>query len=75
MMLSLHPELVNQDAAEPGFLEELTEDFVERIMREGMRSITPNGILGDARGMSAEIGDRLIEATSDLIAEYFQQSS
>jgi len=75
MMLSLHPDLVNQDAAEAGFLEELTEDFVERIMREGMRSITPNGILGDARGMSAEIGDRLIDATSDLIADHFQQAS
>lgn len=75
IMLCLHPDLVNQDAAEAGFLEELTPDFVERIMREGMRSITPNGILGDARGMSTEIGDRLIKATTDMIVEHFQQSS
>ncbi len=75
IMLCLHADLVNQDAAEAGFLEELTEEFVVRIMRDGMRSITPNGVLGDARGMSVEIGDRLIEATSDMIAEHFQQSS
>ena len=75
IMLCLHPNLVNEDAADAGYREELSEDLVKRILREGMSSITPNGILGDARGMSVEIGDRLIEATSDMIAEHFQQSS
>ena len=73
LMLCLHPELVDQQAAEAGFLEELSEEFVERILREGMRSITPNGILGDARGMTTEIGEQLIVATSDMIAEQFRQ--
>ena len=73
IMLCLHPDLVNKGAAEAGFLEELSEDLVERIMREGMSGITPNGILGDARGMSKEIGERLIAVTSDMIADQFRQ--
>lgn len=73
IMLCLHPDLVDQDAGESGFLGELSEEFVVRIMREGMKSITPNGILGDARGMSVEIGELLIAATSDMIAEQFRR--
>jgi creatinine amidohydrolase len=73
IMLCLHPHLVNQDAAEAGFMEELSEDLFKRIMREGMSGVTPNGILGDARGMSVEIGEQLIAATSDMIAEQFRQ--
>jgi creatinine amidohydrolase len=69
IMLCLHPELVDQDAADLGFTSELTQDLVERIMSEGMKSVTPNGILGDARGMSEEIGEKLIAATSDMIAD------
>lgn len=72
MMLALHPGLVDEAAAEAGLVGDLSQDLVERIMREGMKSITPNGILGDARGMSKEIGERLISATSDMIAEQVQ---
>lgn len=75
IMLCLHPELVDQDSADVGFTSELTQDLVERIMLEGMKSVTPNGILGDARGMSREIGEKLIFATSDMIAGVFQQVS
>jgi creatinine amidohydrolase len=72
LMLCLHPELVNEDAAEKGLVSELSQDLVERVMRDGMKSVTPNGILGDARGMSSEIGERLIVATSDMIADHFR---
>jgi len=75
IMLCLHPDLVDHDAADVGFSSELTQDLVERIMREGMKSVTPNGILGDARGMTEEIGERLIAATSDMIADQFRQTA
>ena len=71
-MLCLHPELVNEDAAEAGFSAELSQDLVERIMREGMSSVTPNGILGDARGMTMTIGERCIAEAADLLAAYFR---
>jgi creatinine amidohydrolase len=73
VMLCLHPDLVNQGAAEAGFAAELSQDLVDRILRDGMGSVTPNGILGDARGMSSEIGERLIAATADLITLHFQE--
>jgi len=73
IILCLHPELVEQNAADAGFPSELTQDLVERIMQEGMKSVTPNGILGDARGMTKEIGEKLISATSDMIADRFRQ--
>jgi creatinine amidohydrolase len=71
VMLCLHPQLVQQDLAEAGFQAELTEDLVKRIMQDGMSSVTPNGILGDARGMSEEIGTKCLIATADLMAEHF----
>ena len=55
-MLCLHPDLVRQDLAEAGFEAELTDDLVKRVIQEGIKSVTPNGIMGDARGMSEEMG-------------------
>jgi creatinine amidohydrolase len=72
IMLCLHPDLVREDLAEPGFLPELTDEMIQRIIDDGMQSVTPNGILGDARGMSAEIGEKCIAAMADLMAEFFK---
>ena len=73
LMLCLHPGLVNQDAAAEGLLGGLSQELVERVMSDGMKSVTPTGILGDARGMSEEIGERLIVASADMIADYFRE--
>jgi creatinine amidohydrolase len=75
VMLCLFPELVDQKAAAAGFAAELSPDLVERIMRDGMSSVTPNGILGDARGMSEEIGNLCIAAAAELAAEFFLATS
>jgi len=72
LMLLLHPHLVNVEAAEIGHTEELSQDLVERIMRDGLKSITPNGVLGDARGMSVEIGELVAAETVTMMAEYFE---
>jgi creatinine amidohydrolase len=72
VMLCLHPELVDESAMEAGFAGELTTDLVALVMRDGIRSVTPNGILGDARGMSREIGERLLAATADLVTDHFR---
>lgn len=75
VMLCLFPGLVDRDAADAGFAAELTQDLVDRVLREGMGSVTPNGILGDARGLSAEIGERLIKATADMIVARFRDTA
>jgi creatinine amidohydrolase/Fe(II)-dependent formamide hydrolase-like protein len=59
MMLLLHPELVHMERAEPGFTG---ESSLGDVLSRGMRAITPNGILGDPVGASAEIGAAVLDA-------------
>jgi creatinine amidohydrolase len=72
IMLALHPELVDVAAAEPGYLGELTPAVLARLFEHGIDAVTPNGVLGDPRGMSAALGLRCIAETADLIAEHFR---
>lgn len=65
MMLHLHPELVRMDRAQPGFLGDLEP---ERLFREGMRGISPNGILGNPVGATTEMGREMLEALVDHLA-------
>jgi creatinine amidohydrolase len=71
VMLSLHPDLVRSELAERGYLPEMDEDVIDRIIEEGFDSVTPNGILGDARGLSEPIGTRCIAELADLVAASF----
>jgi creatinine amidohydrolase len=67
-MLVIRPDLVRQDLAEEGYMGGFTEDLMDRIFRDGFRAVTPNGILGDAQGMSAEIGARCVTRAGEVIA-------
>jgi creatinine amidohydrolase len=71
IMLVLHPHLVRQDRAAPGYSGALTPDVLKRVFEDGIGAVTSNGILGDARGMSEAIGQRCIAATADLLVDYF----
>jgi creatinine amidohydrolase len=73
VMLALHPELVHIDLAEAGHVGPLTPELIQRLFTQGMRAISPNGILGDARGLSAELGQRCIEALVEILVDYFQR--
>jgi creatinine amidohydrolase len=72
IMLALHPELVRREAAEAGYAGELTPEVLERLFRDGIGAIAPNGILGDARGATAEVGRRCIDALAELLAGRFR---
>jgi len=72
LMEYLHPEWVERDRAEAGTKREMIEGLAEKIIRDGFKSVTPNGILGDARNASAEIGQQCIEALANLLVERFQ---
>ncbi len=67
-MLCIRPELVRADLAEAGSVVSFDDSVAERIFRDGFRSVTPNGVLGDARGMSREIGELCIARVADEIA-------
>lgn len=74
IMLALHPDLVHEADAAEGYMGELTQDDITRMIREGIGTLTSNGILGDARGMSVAIGRRCIDATADRMADHFRMS-
>lgn len=63
-MLHLAPELVRLDVAEPGNVEPLA-DLLPKMMEAGVREVSPNGILGDPAGASAEEGAALLSNLID----------
>jgi creatinine amidohydrolase len=75
VMLVLHPDLVHTEAAEPGHVGPLTPELIQRLFTQGMRAISPNGILGDARGLSAELGQRCIEDFVAVLVDYFRRDA
>ena len=70
MMLHLHPELVHMERAVPGFSGEST---LEDVLTRGMRALTPNGILGDPVGSTAEMGAAVLDAIVDRLYELVQR--
>ena len=75
VMLALHPDLVRIEAVEAGHPGPLTPELIERLFTQGMRAIAPNGILGDARGLSAELGERCIEELVAVIVANFRREA
>ncbi len=70
-ILAIRPELVRMERAEGGFLGETSQELLDRIFTDGLQSVTENGILGDARGLSAELGEKCLAEGADLIASFF----
>ena len=66
-LLEIRPDLVREELAQAGHLEPFDERLLERIFRDGFRSVTANGILGDARGATREIGEACIAYAADGI--------
>jgi creatinine amidohydrolase len=65
IMMLRHPALVAADRLEPGAVGRIDR---EDLFRRGLRAITPNGILGDARGATSQIGEAVLERTAEHIA-------
>lgn len=68
-ILCIRPDLVRQERAEAGHVQTFDDALKDRIFSEGFRSVTPNGILGDARGATEEIGRACIaHAANGIVA-------
>ena len=68
MLLHLDPAAVRGEDAEPGETRPMAE-LIGRLRSEGVRSVSPNGVLGDPVGATAAEGRRLLEhATADCAA-------
>ncbi|HJQ48613.1 MAG TPA: mycofactocin biosynthesis peptidyl-dipeptidase MftE [Amycolatopsis sp.] len=67
VMLALRPEAVRLDRLEPGATEPLPE-LIDGLRCGGVRTVSPNGVLGDPTGASAHEGERtLAEWTKALL--------
>ncbi|MDX1494511.1 MAG: creatininase family protein [Longimicrobiales bacterium] len=66
-MLVIRPDLVRTQRADVGHMQTFDDELAERIFREGFRAVTPNGILGDARGATRAVGEACIAAAADGI--------
>ena len=71
LMLAVRPDLVRAERAEAGYTGTVDDELLERGFEEGFDAITANGILGDARGATAGLGDRILEEEAALLAEHF----
>jgi len=60
-ILALHPELVHMDRAERGYVGPLT---MAELEAKGTRGISPNGILGDPAGATAEVGEIMLQSVT-----------
>jgi creatinine amidohydrolase len=59
IMLALDPAAVRRDAAEPGATAPLAE-LLPALRAGGVAAVSPNGVLGDPTGATAEEGERLL---------------
>lgn len=66
-IMVIRPDLVRSDRAEEGHVQTFDEVLMHRIFTEGFRAVTPNGILGDARGATAAIGASCIRHAAEGI--------
>lgn len=68
LMMAIAPHLVHMQRAEAGRPEHIT-DLIDELRAGGVRSVSPNGVLGDPHGASALHGRSLLTLlTIDLIA-------
>ena len=64
VQLALDPGRVRSGMAAAGNVRELAA-LMPVLRREGVRAVSPNGVLGDPTGASAQEGARLIAAATD----------
>lgn len=67
-ILVIRPDLVDMSRAAPGWVGDPTTIW-DRLFVDGLRSVTPNGILGDPRRATREMGEALLEYVSDVLAD------
>ncbi|CAN5485635.1 creatininase family protein [soil metagenome] len=72
LVMHLRPDLVQADRAEEGYVGPFGQEQSEIIFREGMTALTPNGILGDARGAEAEFGVAALDAVAEYLAAWVE---
>lgn len=71
MLLAHRPDLVEMRKAEAGFVDEISEEA--RIEKEGILAVSKNGVLGDPRKATPEIGRDFLKDLSDYFTRTIQE--
>jgi creatinine amidohydrolase len=71
IMLALDPSSVRLPLAAAGKLGPVSSADLDVIWRDGFAGISPNGILGDARGATSSIGEACVEEIAELLRASF----
>ena len=71
MMLAARPELVRLDKAEEGNTAPF-DTFARELQTQGMRAVSPNGVLGDQRPADARRGNFYLDKLAEYLARDFK---
>jgi creatinine amidohydrolase len=66
IVLAVAEDLVRTDELEPGYEGEVS---TARLLSEGFRAVTENGVLGDPREGTAEAGEAILERIAEVYAD------
>lgn len=69
LMLAIHPNLVNMQVAQPGYMGDQLS-IAPVVFQKGFRAVTENGVLGDPRGGAAATGEDYFTALTDFVVQY-----
>jgi creatinine amidohydrolase len=64
LQLAMHPDRVRTDRMEPGNVTPVRE-LLAQLRAGGVAAVSPNGVLGDPAGASADEGHALLTALTD----------
>jgi creatinine amidohydrolase len=73
IMMCLRPDSVRVERFETGYGGALSEEQLQSMWKNGIKSITENGVIGDPHGSTVEIGQHCLEAITDLLAGSFDR--
>ena len=68
LLLHLAPDVVRLDRAEPGDTRPWAE-IAPVVTAGGVAAVSPNGVLGDPTGASADEGGRLFDAICERVRD------
>ncbi len=71
LMLTVCPERVAMDAAQPGYVGDLLS-IARLVYEKGFRAASENGVLGDPSKASAANGEVYLEALTDLLVGFIK---
>ena len=72
LMLKLRPESVRMNKFEPGHIGVLSQEQLALMWKNGISSVSKNGILGDPSGSTSAIGERCLNEIVGLLVNSFK---